>query len=131
MSLVVRDEQPPDDTVVVVRGGLAAADSIRRTAEVSQATHGFYGVSVFLAFELTVEELVSRTPELSPDRYKQLRTTTVDQIRQARFDLLPSGDWPHYDVVLADLDGETIQRLGECFGPPFPNSGAGATLEGP
>jgi hypothetical protein len=131
VSFVVRDEEPPDDTVVVVRGGLAAADSIRRTAEVSQAIHGFYGVSVFLAIELTVEELVRRTAELSPDRYKQLRTTTVGQIRRARFDLLATGDWPHYDVVLADLDEETIQRLGHCFGPPFPNPGAGAKLEVP
>ena len=131
MSLVVRDEEPPDDTVVVVRGGLAAAESIRRTAEVSQAMHGFYGVSVFLAIDLTVEKLVHRTPELSPDRYKQLRTSTVGQIRQAHFDLLATADWPHYDVVLADLDEETIQRLGRCFGPPFPNPGAGAKLEGP
>jgi hypothetical protein len=131
VSFIVRDEEPPDETVVVVRGGLAAADSIRRTAEVSQAMHGFYGVSVFLAIELTVEELVRRTPELSPDRYKQLRTTTVGQIRGARFDLLATGDWPHYNVVLADLDDETIERLGHCFGAPFPNPGAGAKLEGP
>ena len=130
MSLVVRDEEPPDDTVVVVRGGLAAAESIRRTAEMSQAIHGFYGVSVFLAIDLTVEKLVHRTPELSPDRYKQLRTSTVGQIRQAHLDLLATADWPHYDVVLADLDEETIQRLGHCFGPPFPNPGAGAKLGG-
>ena len=47
------------------------------------------------------------------------------------FDLLATGDWPHYDVVLADLGEETIERLGHCFGPPFPNPGAGAKLEGP
>jgi hypothetical protein len=87
----MRDEEPPDDTVVVVRGGLAAADSIRRTAEVSYALHGFYGVSVYLAFELTLEELVHRVPELSPERYKQLRTTTVRQIQQADFELLAFG----------------------------------------
>lgn len=117
--------------MVVVRGGISAADSIRRTAAVSHVVHGFYGVSVFLAIELTVEELVRRTPELSPDRYRQLRTTTVGQIRQARFDLLATGDWPHYDVVLADLEDETIERFGHCFGPPFPNPAAGAKLEGP
>ena len=117
--------------MVVVRGGLAAADSIRRTAEVSHALHGFYGVSVFLAFELTVEDLVRRTPELSPERYKQLRTTTVGQIRRASFELLASGEWPHYDIVLADLDDGTIERLGHCFGPPFANPGAGAKLEEP
>jgi hypothetical protein len=65
----------------VVRGGLAAADSIRRTAEVSMARHGFYGVSVFLAWGMTVDELVQRTAELSPERSKQLRTSTVAAVR--------------------------------------------------
>lgn len=128
MSYIVRDEAPPDDTVVVVRGGLAAADSIRRTAEVSYTLHGFYGVSVFLAFDTTVEDLVRRTPEVSPDRYKQLRTTTVGAIRQADFELLATGEWPHYDIVLADLGDETVERLRSCFGPPFANPGGSAKL---
>jgi hypothetical protein len=131
VSSVFRDETPPDDTVVVVRGGLAAADSIRRTAEVSYALHGFYGVSVFLAFELSVEDLVRQTPELGPERYKQLRTTTVGQIRQADFQLLASGERPHYDVVLADLGDDSVERLRTCFGPPFANPGGSAKLEGP
>jgi hypothetical protein len=121
----------PTGTVVVVRGGLAAADSIRRTAEVAHTVHGFYGVSVFLAFELTVEDLVRRTPELSPERYRQLRTTTVGQIRQAGFELVASGEWPHYDIVLADLGDETVERLRACFGPPFTNPGGSARLVGP
>ena len=88
MSHSVRHEEPPDDMVVVVRGGLAAADSIRRTAEVSQATQGFFGVSVFLVFDMSIEDLVGQVPELSPDRYRQLRTTTVGALRTARFGLL-------------------------------------------
>ena len=131
MSSPVRDEAPPDDTVVVVRGGLAAADSIRRTAEVSLALHGFYGVSVFLAFDLSIEDLVRRTPELAPERYKQLRTTTVRQVRQADFELLASGEWPHYDIVLADLSDVAVERLRACFGPPFANPGESAKLEEP
>ena len=131
MSFVTRDEVPPDDTVIVVRGGLAAADSIRRTAEVSHALYGFYGVSVFLAFQMTVEDLIRRTPELSPERYKQLRTTTVGRIRRASFELLASGEWPHYDIVLADLDNGTIERLRACLGPPFANPGGSARLVEP
>ena len=131
MSSPVRDEAPPDDTVVVVRGGLAAADSIRRTAEVSLALHGFYGVSVLLAFDLSIEDLVRRTPELAPERYKQLRTTTVRRVRQAGFELLAFGEWPHYDIVLADLSDETVEGLRACFGPPFANPGGSAKLEEP
>jgi hypothetical protein len=125
-----RGEAPPDNTVVVVRGGLAEAEHIQRTAELSQNRYGYYGVSVFLAFYLTIEELVRRTPQLAPDRYKQLRTTTVGQLRGAGFELLASGTWPHYDIVLADLDAETVERLRACFGPPFANPAGGAKLEG-
>jgi hypothetical protein len=131
VSLIVREEEPPDDAVVVVRGGLVSADSIRRTAEVSMAVHSFYGVSVFLALGMTVDGLVRRTPELSPERYKQLRTTTVGAVRSRGFRLLPTAEWPHYDIVLEDLGNETIDALRGCFGPPFPNPGRGETLEGP
>jgi hypothetical protein len=131
VSFVLRDEAPPDDTVIVVRGGLAAADSIRRTAEVSEALHGFFGVSVFLAFDLSVEELVGRTSELSPERYKQLRTSTVGAVKRAGFDFLATGEWPHYDVVLADLGDDTIERLRLCFGPSFANPGVSARLDRP
>jgi len=131
VSYVVRAETPPDDSVIVVRGGLASFDSMRRTAEVSQILHGFFGVSVFLAFDLSLEELVRRTSELAPERYKQLRTTTVGAVKQAGFELLATGEWPHYDIVLADLSDATVERLRDCFGPPFANPAGGARLAEP
>ncbi len=83
--------------------------------------HGFFGVSVFLAIGMTVEELVRRTAELSADRYKQLRTTTVGAVRAAGLRLLATGEWPHYDVVLPDLTNASVDAFRDCFGPPFPN----------
>ena len=120
---VLRDEEPPDDAIVVVRGGLLAADSVRRTAAVSMREHGFFGVSVYAALGVSVEELVGATPELGRDRYKQLRATTAGALRGAGFVLLATQARPHYDVVLDDLEDPTIERLRGCFGPPFPNPG--------
>lgn len=117
----LRDEQPPDAAIVVVRGGLLGVDSVLRTAETSMRQYGFYGVSVFAATGLSIEELVRQIPELSPDRYKQLRTSTVGSIRAAGFELLATQDWPHFDVELPDVAEGTIERLRNCFGPPFPN----------
>ena len=130
MTFTVRDEEPPDDIVVVVRGGIATADSLRRTAEVSMSLHGFYGVSVFLAIGMTVEGLVRRTPELGPERYRELRTSTVGALRSAGFQLVATGAWPHFDVVLADLGDGTIEVFGSCFGPPSrtPASGENGVL---
>jgi hypothetical protein len=128
VTIAVRDEEPPDDTVVVVRGGIAASESLRRSAEVSMAVHGFLGVSVFLAIGMTVDELVRRTPELSGDRYKQLRTTTAGALRAAGFRLLATGEWPHYDVALPDLTESSVEAFRHCFGPPFPNPHGGGTI---
>jgi hypothetical protein len=108
---------------------MAAAESLRRTAEVSMSVHGFYGVSVFLAIGITVEELVIRTAELGPDRCKQLRTSTVGVLRSAGFQLLATGAWPHFDVVLADLGDRTVEVFRACFGPAFPNPASRGRLE--
>jgi hypothetical protein len=101
VSLIIREEEPPDDAVVVVRGGLVAAESIRRTAE------------------------------LSPERYKRLRTSTVAAVRSGGFGLLATGEWPHYDIVLANLGDTTIEALRGCFGPPLANPGGSETMERP
>jgi hypothetical protein len=85
--------------------------------------HGFYGVSVFAAIGTTIAELVARTPELSPQRYKQLRSSTVGRLRTDGFPVLATHDWPHFDIVLPDLEATTIARLIACFSEPFPNPG--------
>lgn len=118
--LVLRHEDPPGDIVVIVRGGVMAPESVVRTARTSFSRHGFFGMSVFAAIEMTVEELVARTPELRRDRYKQLRRSTVGQLRGAGFALLATLDWPHFDVVLPDLEDGTLARLDACFSQPFP-----------
>ena len=57
--IVVRDEEPPDDTVVVVRGGEMNGDTVRRTASDAFDEFGIYTVSVFLALDDTVESSLS------------------------------------------------------------------------
>jgi hypothetical protein len=124
--LVVRHEDPPADAVVIIRGGLLAPDSIVRTATTSFERHGFYGVSVFAAIDMTVDQLVARTPELGADRYKQLRRSTVGELRGAGFALLPTLEWPHFDIVLPDVEEPTLERLGACFSQPFANPAGAA-----
>ena len=104
----------------MVRGGLLAADSVRRTAAVSMREHGFFGVSVHAALGVSVEELVGATPELGRDRYERLRATTAGALRGAGFALLATQARPHYDVVLDDVEHPTIERLRGCFGFPNP-----------
>jgi hypothetical protein len=105
-----------------VRGGVLASESIVRTATTSFERHGFFGVSVFAAIGMTVEELVARTPELT--RYRRIRRSMVGELHGAGFALLATFDWPHFDIVLPDLEPSTLARLNACFSPPFPTPGS-------
>jgi hypothetical protein len=106
-----------------VRGGVLATDSIIRTASTSFERHGFFSLSVFAAIDMSVAELIERTPELSPQRYKRVRLSTVGRLHAAGFALLATLDWPHYDVVLPDLEPTTLDRLTGCFGEPIEHPG--------
>lgn len=118
-EVMLRDEEPPDDTVVVVRGGEMNSAFVRRTAQSSADESGYYAVSVFLALDEPVELLCASEPYVA--RYGQVRLTTVGRIRHAGFPLLPTLDRPHYDVVLPDLEKPTLERLEATFDGPVPN----------
>ncbi len=117
--IVVRDEEAPDDVVVVVRGGEMNGDTVRRTATDAFDEFGIYTVSVFLALDATVDELCQDRPELQ--RYGKVRLTTAGRLRMLGFALVPTLDRPHYDVVLPDIADATLDRLELGFDRPIPN----------
>ncbi len=118
---ILRSEEPPDDVVVVVRGGEMNSDYVREAARDSFLESGLYGISVFLAIDAPVEELCVMEPYIA--RYGKVRLTTVGRLREAGFALLPTLDRPHYDVVLPDTSDTTLDRLEASFDRPIPNPG--------
>ena len=62
----LRDEAPPDDAVVVIRGGLHSLDAekVIQVCEDSFVDFGFYGLSVFAALDGDVEALCLRLDRL-------------------------------------------------------------------
>jgi hypothetical protein len=91
--LSLRSEEPPDDTVVIVRGGEMKSDYVRRSAAQSFDEFGFYGVSVFAALDLDVSELCAAEPMLA--RYGRVRTSTVGRLRALGFALVATLQRPH------------------------------------
>ena len=127
MKLVgLRGEEPPDDAVVVIRGGAnsLSAEAVTRSADRNMVAFGFLGLSVFLADVGHVAELCGSIDELR--RYGQIRRSVVARLTTAGFALLATGESPHYDIVLPDLSRPTLDRLVGCFGDPEPNPGRGA-----
>jgi hypothetical protein len=119
--LVLRDELPPDDTVVVVRGGEMNSEFVRRTATRSFEEFGIWAVSVFVADGVAVVDVCRSVPDL--ERYGKIRLSTVGRLRALGFALIPTLDYPHFDVVLPDVELATLERLELGFDSPVPNPG--------
>lgn len=121
--IALRGEEPPDDVVVVVRAGAngLSDETVRRTASASHNEHGFYGVSVFLALDVGVDDLCASTDFLR--RYSQIQESTAGRLRAAGFALLATEARPHFDIVLASLEDPVLELLRSCFDPPRPNPG--------
>ena len=117
----LREEEPPNDAVVVVRAGLMRLEIVRRAASDAHEALGFHTVSVYLALNEPVEVLCRREPRLN--RYRRVRLSAVGRLRRAGFALIPTFSLPHYSIVFPDLADPTLQRLEAAFDPPVPNPG--------
>ena len=118
--LALRNEEPPDHAVVVVRGGEMASEYVRRTASDAFEETGVYFLSVFLALDGPVDELCKAEASLA--RYGKVRFSTAGRLRHAGFVLLATLARPHYDIVLADTGDETCSAS-RVFRPPVANPG--------
>ena len=111
----LRGEEPPDDAVVVIRGGLHSLDAEKVIAvcEDSFDDFGFYGLSVFAALDGDVEALC-----LALERFRSPGTiwvATCGRLRAAGFSLAATDASPHFDVVLPALDRSTVDAVRACF----------------
>lgn len=106
----VRHEEPPDDTLVVIRGGPLDADVIRRDARMAFLRFGEYGVSVLAASD---EEGFRKVASGPLRLYGQLAVTTAGAIRQVGLELRPTFRRPHFTVIFPTLD-DGVRLLLAC-----------------
>lgn len=100
-----------DDVIVVVRGGDLDPEILRHDALQNHAIYGTFGISVFAARDLTVDELAQQAPLV---RFERLAIVTVGALRALGLRLEPTGRNPrHYDVTFDDLDESTV-KLSRC-----------------
>jgi hypothetical protein len=108
-----RDEQPPDQDQLVLRGilgdtGLDRAD-LRRAAVLNHELYGFYGISVWVTSAGHPRELLESTKLIKFERYAEF---TVADLTGRGLALRATGQRPHYDVVYGGNDRESlIERL--------------------
>ncbi|MCB1283374.1 MAG: hypothetical protein R2689_05835 [Microthrixaceae bacterium] len=100
-----------DDDIVVVRGGDLDPEALRSDAERYHSIYGGYGLSVFAARDVAVDELAQQAPLV---RFEVLTLVRVGVLRDAGFRLEPTGRNPrHFTVAFDDLEAG-IEELRRC-----------------
>lgn len=107
-----------DDDTVVIRGGNLDSAVVRADAERYEAIYGEYGISVFAARDVTVDELAQQVPLV---RFEILTLVRVGTLLAAGFRLEPTGRNPrHFTVAFDDLD-LGVAALEACEQRSWPN----------
>jgi len=91
-----------DDQTVVIRGGDLGPVVLREDAERYHSIYGDYGISVFAARDVAVDELAQQAPLV---RFEILTLVRVGALRACGLRLEPTGRNPrHFTVAFDDLD---------------------------
>lgn len=130
----VRDERPPNDSVVVVRGGPTTVEKLaghaRRTYDAFVLDgQTIWGVSVFCALDdigpASLEGLLRRFAS-----YRAVHLPSVGALGVAGFELLPTFGRPHYTVRLSSGDEPQLTRLANALGTAEANPYHGGNRSG-
>ena len=121
----VRDEEPPADAIVVVRGGPVTSANLAHHAQRTHAAFSLdgrplWGVSVACALDdigsASHDGLLRRFAS-----YRAVHLPTVGQLSAAGFDLLPTFQRPHFTLCLAAGTDIEMRRLLAALGDPRDN----------
>jgi hypothetical protein len=121
---LLRDEPPPADLLLVVRGGVNSLSdtALDRSASDCWEQYGFFGVSVFAAPR---DDLIALSRSNAAIRRRsEVRTARCGSLRAAGFEVAATFTNPgHYSAVLPDATPERFALLRSCFSPPVENPG--------
>ena len=118
----LRREDVPDDTLVVIRGGVMNEDSLRRDARIAFLRFGEYGVSVLAAPD---DDALTEVAAGPLRQYQRFTITTAGAIRRVGLELRPTFRRPHYTVIFPTLD-DGVRRLLSCENEVIDNPHYGA-----
>lgn len=119
----LRSHDVGDDTVLLIRGGPLTVEKLvehahRQARDFSLRGEPMASISVDGLVAGWTLELVLRERMWSRT---QFATATTGAVRAAGFEVLPTHDAPHFDIVLAEANHAEAARLLEVFGSPEDN----------
>lgn len=106
----IRDEPPPDDATLVLRGNLLTEAILTTTASENYEVYGFYGVSMWAEVGEATRDGLLATKLV---KQEVVAVFKAGDLRSAGLELRPTGASPHYDVVHTDV-GQLVAKLIAC-----------------
>lgn len=121
-SALLRAEQVPQGATIVVRGGRDTRDKLRRHAERTARAWSLdgeplLGISVFAVLDMPLEELLRRRFA----NFRSIYLPSAARLADRGFELLPTGQRPHYTVRLRWADHPELDLLLAALGDLQPN----------
>ena len=119
----LRVEVIDDEMIVVVRGGPVTTEkfvehAVRQARDFTFRGAPMYSISVNLTVDGWDLEALLAGPLASRSTYA---TATVGDVRNAGFELLPTFEAPHYDLLLPGGQYPDAERARAVFSDPEPN----------
>jgi hypothetical protein len=119
---LLRDEQVPGSATIVLRGGCDTRVKLRRHAERTARAWSLdgrplLGISVFAVLDAPLEELLRQ-------RFANFRSVyllTVSGLTRCGFQLLATGQRPHFTIRLHRASDDELDRLLAALGDVQPN----------
>ena len=121
---LLRPEPPPDDLLLVVRGGSMTLSNAHLANQVGDCweRYQFFGVSVFGAPE---DDLIALSRAVRAIRIRPVvRVARCGTLRSAGFEVMPTFPNPyHFSVVLPEATPAAFDSLRSCFAEAEANPG--------
>lgn len=119
---LLRGEPTLADANVVVRGGSDTRDKLRRHVERTARAWSLdgeplLGISVFAVLGMPLEELLRKRFA----NFRRVYLPTVDRLARYGFELLATGQRPHFTIRLDRASDQELDRLLAALGDAQPN----------
>jgi hypothetical protein len=120
--VLLRPEQVPQGATIVIRGGNDTHDKLRRHAERTARAWSLdgqplLGISVFAVLDMPLEDLLRQRFA----NFRSIYLPTAALLAGHGFELLPTGQRPHYTVRLRRADDPEVDLLLAALGDLHPN----------
>jgi hypothetical protein len=127
-SIEVRNEPPLIITQFVYRGGKAERGTIFKAMKNYYELNGVWGISVVSHSQKSPETLKLEANGFGFGVYPQYRRATVGEIQNAGWQILATGDQPHYTLVLPrQIDDNLWSMFNKVFSLPIQFGGINET----